>query len=399
MSRPECAESVTTRNAWYSPTIQPTSACQTNICSLVSVRVQLALDALDRLVDTLEERDPVGCRGCPFPLCDTLHLGRPRLFPACGADRGRQPGVCAGADDLPRRRASRSVARRRGIRRLRPGDPGLSAARDRICEIGAVRVRALELADSFQSLVNPGVALPEPIAASPACAVRSCGVRGRARPSSGASSARGRRPPRRTQRPVRPALDGAAAAPGARSTPVRAAASTAALAQRLLEGRLRRVGLASLAHFFGVSSRPCHRALPDAEATAEVLVSLIGLAQELGARRLSELRALAAPRERRVYDKRSSRERSPHPARRLPLSRPPRPGLCVGRARTCAPVCGRTSEASASGRRWRPPCRAPPDRVARPGLRARGRARGAEPDPRAQPPAIPAAAGRSTAST
>src|SRR5262249_53012704 len=80
---------------------------------------------------------------------------------------------------------------------------------------------------------------------------------------------------------------------------------TAALARRLLEGRVRRVGLASLAHFFGVSAQPCHRALPDAEATAEILVRLIGLAQELGARRLSELRALAAPRKRRVYGKRS----------------------------------------------------------------------------------------------
>jgi DNA polymerase III epsilon subunit-like protein len=80
---------------------------------------------------------------------------------------------------------------------------------------------------------------------------------------------------------------------------------TAALARRLLEGRLRRVGLASLAHFFGVPTAPCHRALPDAEATAQVLVRLIGLSQELGARRLSELRALAAPRKRRIYDKRA----------------------------------------------------------------------------------------------
>src|SRR5206468_4992740 len=71
---------------------------------------------------------------------------------------------------------------------------------------------------------------------------------------------------------------------------------TAALARRLLEGRLRRVGLASLAHFFGVESTPCHRALPDAEATAQVLIQLIGLAQEVGARRLSDLRSLAAPR-------------------------------------------------------------------------------------------------------
>ena len=56
---------------------------------------------------------------------------------------------------------------------------------------------------------------------------------------------------------------------------------------------------------------PCHRALPDAEATAQVLVHLIGLRQELGARRLSELRALAAPRKRRVYDKRALAQGAP----------------------------------------------------------------------------------------
>jgi DNA polymerase III epsilon subunit-like protein len=34
---------------------------------------------------------------------------------------------------------------------------------------------------------------------------------------------------------------------------------------------------------FDVTVRPCHRALPDALATAEVLLGLIGLAQERGA--------------------------------------------------------------------------------------------------------------------
>ena len=41
---------------------------------------------------------------------------------------------------------------------------GLSAARDRICEIGAVRVRGLEVVEDFETLVNPGVALPTQIA-------------------------------------------------------------------------------------------------------------------------------------------------------------------------------------------------------------------------------------------
>src|SRR5207247_2943107 len=97
---------------------------------------------------------------------------------------------------------------------------------------------------------------------------------------------------------------------------------TAALARRVVDGRVRRVGLASLAPFFGGSTRPCHRALPDAEATAEILVHLIGLAQELGARRLSDLRALAAPRKRRVYGKRS-----------LAHGAPTRPGVYLFRDR------------------------------------------------------------------
>jgi DNA polymerase-3 subunit epsilon len=42
-----------------------------------------------------------------------------------------------------------------------------------------------------------------------------------------------------------------------------------------------------------------------------VLLCLIGLAQELGARRLSELRSLAAPRRRRVYGKRALARRAP----------------------------------------------------------------------------------------
>src|SRR5207247_2914407 len=62
--------------------------------------------------------------------------------------------------------------------------------------------------------------------------------------------------------------------------------------------------------------------LPDAQATAEILVHLIGLAQELGARRLSDLRALAVPRKRRVYGKRS-----------LAKGAPERPGVYLFRDR------------------------------------------------------------------
>src|SRR5918996_1974355 len=42
---------------------------------------------------------------------------------------------------------------------------GLSARTCRICEIGAVRVRGLEVAETFETLVDPGVALPRYVAA------------------------------------------------------------------------------------------------------------------------------------------------------------------------------------------------------------------------------------------
>src|SRR5437867_345343 len=87
-----------------------------------------------------------------------------------------------------------------------------------------------------------------------------------------------------------------------RSGPV---VGTVSLARRVLAGRITRAGLASLAYFFGTSARPCHRALPDATATAEILLALIGLAQERGATSVADLCELAATRTRRIYLKRS----------------------------------------------------------------------------------------------
>jgi DNA polymerase III subunit epsilon len=286
--------------------------------------VQLALDALDRLVDTLEERGSLSAVEAARSLFATSSISD-GLACSLLADvtAGDSRLVCAGA--------TVSLTGGRADPLLEEADfvvfdletTGLSAERDQICELGAVRVRALELVDSFQSLVNPGVALPQPVA-------RLTGLREQELRRAPSVS-------RVVGRFLTFAGDSLLVAHNARfdqrflerqllllqgrrlSEPP---LCTAALARRLLEGRRRRVGLASLADFFGVPSTPCHRALPDAEATAQVLVHLIGLAQELGARRLSDLRALAAPRTRRVHDKRS-----------LARGTPTRPGVYLFRDR------------------------------------------------------------------
>ena len=269
--------------------------------------MQLALDALDRLVDTLEERGPLSAVEAARSLFATSSISD-GLASSLLADltAGDSRVVCAGATvALTGARADPLLDEAEFVV-FDLETTGLSATRSRICEVGAVRVRALELADSFQSLVNPGVPLPEPVA-------RLTGLREEELRRAASISnvllrfldfagdellvAHNARFDQRFLERQLLFLHGRRLA----ELPL----CTAALARRLLEGRRRRVGLASLADFFGVPTRPCHRALPDAEATAQVLVHLIGLAQEMGARRLSDLRALAAPRRRRVYDKRS----------------------------------------------------------------------------------------------
>ena len=182
---------------------------------------------------------------------------------------------------------------------------GLSARRDRMCEIGAVRVRALEIADTFETYVNPGTALPTEIA-------RLTGILER-------DLRRAPRPEIATRRFLAFTGDATLAAHNARfdvgfldgeverlsgRRVAAAVIDTVWLARRLLVRRSERFSLASLAHFFGTSTAPCHRALPDALATAEILLALLGLAQERGARTLADVLELAAPRERRLHAKR-----------------------------------------------------------------------------------------------
>ena len=351
--------------------------------------MQLAFDAADRLVELVESRrGPVLAEEAARELYALRHvpagLARELLADVIDGDsRLTWRGGSVGLSEPPGAGLAVEAAtyvvvdlETTGLR------PGASA----ICEIGAVRVCGLEFAETFQTLVNPHRPLPPAIGALTGIDEREL----RGAPSAELA----------VRRFLEFADDAVLVAHNARfdigfldveverlsgrrlAAPV---VDTVWLARRLLEGRARHAGLASLSTFFGTAARPCHRALPDAEATAEILVRLIGLAQERGVATVAELIELAAPRARRLASKRF-----------LAAGAPTRPGvylfhdrngqvLYVGRARDLrarlrsyfahrAPAAGRRGGA----RRGRA------DRVARARLRARGGARGAEAPARAE---------------
>ena len=298
--------------------------------------MQLRLDAADRLVELVEERrGPVAAEeaartvlklGAPV----AVGLARSLLDEAVRADaRLRWAGdlvalASSPADGLLLEHATFVVfdLETTGLR------PGVA----RPCEIGAVRVERLEATAAFQSLANPGARLQPAVAAL--TGLRDAELR-RAPPVAAV-----------VRRFLAFAGDAVLVAHNARFdmafldnetmrlTGKRVAASvvdTVGLARRLL-GR-QPANLASLAYRFATDARPCHRALPDAEATAEILLCLLGMAQERGARTVADVIELAATKPRRVHMKRS-----------LAFGAPQRPGvylfrdvhdqvLYVGRAR------------------------------------------------------------------
>jgi DNA polymerase III epsilon subunit family exonuclease len=269
--------------------------------------VQLAIDSLDRLVELVEER---GGRVAAAEAARELFalpratdaVARALLGPLVeGDDRLSWRGVSVALADAPAPPLADAVFCVFDLETT-----GLAAASARICEIGAVRIERLSIVKTFQTLVKPGVPLPRPIGAL-----------------TGLPEAELARAPT-----VSTALERFTAFAGEavlvahnarfdvafvnraleRLTGRRHAGpviDTVSLARNLLRGRAERTSLAALAHFFGTAARPCHRALPDAEATAEILLRLIEIAQEHRPLTLAELEALAAPRARRVHGKRS----------------------------------------------------------------------------------------------
>ncbi len=299
--------------------------------------MQLRLDAADRLVELVEER-----RG-PVVAEEAAR----RLFALRQAPVGLARSLLAEVVDTDARLAwngdAVSLARPLGHDLLLEDatyvvvdleTTGLRPGTSQICEIGAVRVRGFELEDEFETLVNPGMPMGPGVEALTGLSNRQ--LRGAPPPSVAVS------------RFLAWAGDSVLVAHNARfdlsfldreterltgsriASPV---VDTVPLARRLLGGRVPRASLAQLAYFLDTSVQPCHRALPDAQATAEVLLALIGLAQERGARTVSDLVGLAATQRRRVWDK-----------RQLAFGAPARPGvylfydrngqlLYVGRAR------------------------------------------------------------------
>jgi DNA polymerase-3 subunit epsilon len=299
--------------------------------------MQLRLDAADRLVELVEEqRGPVlaedaarrlfALRQAPVALArsllaDVVDTDARLAWSGDAVSLAEPPGAALLLEDAT------FVVVDLETTGLRPGQSG-------ICEIGAVRLRGFEVEAEFETLVDPG----QPIAAgaSAVTGLRNEHLRGAPRPAEAVRSF------------LEFAGDAVLVAHNARfdlafldreterltgsriGSPV---VDTVRLARRLLAGRVAGFGLGQLAWFLGTAERPCHRALPDARATAELLLALIGLAQERGARTVADLTDLAATRTRRLLDK-----------RHLAFGAPTRPGvylflgrndhvLYVGRAR------------------------------------------------------------------
>jgi DNA polymerase III epsilon subunit family exonuclease len=299
--------------------------------------MQLRLDAADRLVELVaEERGPVlaedaarrlfALRQAPVALArsllaDVVETDARLAWNGDAVALAEPPGAALLLEEAT------YVVVDLETTGLRPGQSG-------ICEIGAVRLRGFEVEAEFETLVNPG--LPIAASASAVTGLRNEQLRGAPRPAAAVRSF------------LAFADDAVLVAHNARfdlafldreterltgsriGSPV---VDTVRLARRLLAGRVAGFGLGQLAWFLGTAERPCHRALPDARATAELLLALIGLAQERGARTVADLSELAATRTRKLLDK-----------RHLAYGAPTRPGvylflgrndqvLYVGRAR------------------------------------------------------------------
>ncbi len=181
---------------------------------------------------------------------------------------------------------------------------GGSPTDSRITEIGAVRLRGGERLGTFQTLVHPGVPIPRTI-------TRLTGID---------DALVGGAPPIEWVLPSFAEFARGAVFVAHNATfdftflnvalgrldyeplpspPV----CTARLARRVVWPDVPNVRLQTLAQYFRTATRPSHRALPDAEACAEVLHGLLELGGRLGIGTLGELHAAVRARGRPNYGK------------------------------------------------------------------------------------------------
>jgi len=275
---------------------------------------QLTLDGADRLHELLGvRRSPIGigeAAGCLFALrgAPPSALVRQLVDEVVRADARfvwRSGGELALAEwdvvgsllDQPLERADYVV--------FDLETTGTSPPNSQIVEFGAVRMCGFQAQATFERLVDPGRSIPAQITAI--TGIADTDVRGRPRID------------RCLDEFLQFAADAVLVAHNARfdvgfvdaalsrrrgerlAAPV---VDTVALARRLLAGRLPRMNLATLAERFDTAVRPCHRALPDARATAEVLAHLLGLAQERGAETVGDVVSLCAPAPRAARGRR-----------------------------------------------------------------------------------------------
>jgi DNA polymerase-3 subunit epsilon len=181
---------------------------------------------------------------------------------------------------------------------------GGSPADSRITEIGAVRVRGGERLGTFHTLVDPGVPVPRTI-------TRLTGID---------DATLAGAPPIEWVLPSFAEFARGAVFVAHNATfdftflnvalvrldyePLPAPpVCTARLARRVVWPDVPNVRLQTLAQYFRTATRPSHRALPDAEACAEVLHGLLELGERLGIRTLGELHAAVRARGRPNYGK------------------------------------------------------------------------------------------------
>ncbi len=277
--------------------------------------MQLGLDSADRLAAALQEAQE------PIALADAAKLLlRSARVPADLQRRVVDEVVRADARLAWRSAGEIALAAWSPVR-LPLGDAvfcvfdlettGLRAGADRIVEFGAVRVEGYELTERFERLVDPGVPLPAEI--TRITGIRAQDVAGRV----GVASA--------LRAFLAFAGDAVLVAHNARfdvgfvDAELRrlrgrrfagTVLDTVALARKLVPGRTR-YSLGALADRFSTSTEPCHRALPDALATAEILLVLLGKAQERGAETIDDLVAMSVAPARRAHAKRALAEAAP----------------------------------------------------------------------------------------